>query len=393
MIYLDHAATSPLDPRVLEAMLPYLKEEYGNPGSLHACGRSAKRAVDKARQQVAGFFNCEPEQVIFTSGGTEGNNTVIFGVETQLRRTGKNALIISRVEHDSVWKAAHRMCMKRDFDLAVCDPDGSGEITPDAVKDQFERSLDMQDWKPGLVSVMMANNETGVVNDTAAIAHFCHANGMLFHSDAVQAAGILPLDTKNVYPVDFMTVSSHKINGPKGMGALFARDPEILSPLIHGGADQEFGYRGGTENVAGIVGFGLACELASEEYAARLRYLTVQHSQFLFRVKSLAAQSGVPLRVNGDVGKILPKTVSLCFPGVDAETLLLMLDARGICLSAGSACRAHENTPSRVLTAMGVSPDDARCSVRVSLSHCNTPSELDAAAEAIVACAARLRGV
>ena len=164
---------------------------------------------------------------------------------------GTEPSIISRVEHDSVWKAAHRMCMKRDFDLAVCDPDGSGEITPDAVKDQFERSLDMQDWKPGLVSVMTANNETGVVNDTAAIAHFCHANGLLFHSDAVQAAGILPLDTKNVYPVDFMTISSHKINGPKGMGALFARDPEILSPLIHGGADQEFGYRGGTENVTG----------------------------------------------------------------------------------------------------------------------------------------------
>ena len=325
--------------------------------------------------------------MIFTSGGSEGNNTVLFGLGGWLRAHEKTGVMISRVEHDSVWKAAHEMCIKHDFGLAICEPDSGGEVKLSAVESEFEKNKAI-----GLVSVMYANNETGVVNDVAGIAEYCHEHGALLHSDAVQAAGILPIDTRHL-GADFMTVSAHKFNGPKGIGALYARDPGLLSPLICGGADQEFGYRGGTENVPGIVGMGEACRLSMREQAQHFRYLTSQHSQLVWMLKSIAKDMGVEMKINGDVCNMVPKTLNVCFPGVDAETLLLLLDAREICLSAGSACRAHENTPSRVLTAMGLSPEDARCSVRISLSHLNTPEELDEAARSIVTCAAILRNV
>lgn len=377
MIYLDHAATSPMDPRVLDVMMPYMTYEFGNPGSIHCYGREAKKAVDKAREQVAAFFHCDPSQVIFTSGGSEGNNTVFAGLETELRRRGKTDVVVSGVEHDSVMKAAQKLCIKQDFHLHICPPNTDGEVKLAAIQEHLNENT-------GLVSVMVVNNETGVCNDTLAIGTYCKDNGILFHADAVQAAGIMELDTSAVFPVDFMTVSSHKINGPKGVGALFARRPELLSPLINGGAEQEFGYRGGTENVAGIVGFGEACALAQKEYAKHFAYLTAQHSQMIYMLKSLAKANGVEMKINGDVSNMSPKTLNVCFPGVDAETLILALDASGVFLSAGSACRAHENVPSRVLTMMGISDDDARCSVRISISHLNSEKELDQAAHKII---------
>lgn len=386
MIYLDHAATSPMDPRVLEDMMPYLTYEFGNPGSLHAYGREARKAVDKARSQTAAFFRCRPDQVIFTSGGTEGNNLVFFGTATELLRRNRHDITISAVEHDSVWKAAHRLCIKHSFHLHICPPSTDGEVKLTAIDEQISDST-------GLVSVMLVNNETGVVNDIASIANACHQKGALIHTDAVQAAGMMKLDTKSCFPVDFMTVSSHKINGPKGTGALFVKDPSILEPLISGGDDQEFGFRGGTENVAGIVGFGKACELADIEYTKHLRYLTAQHSQLIYMLRSAAKERGVEIKINGDIANMSPKTLNICLPGVDSETLLLMLDAKQICLSAGSACRAHENTPSRVLKAMGISDEDARCSVRISISHLNTPAELDTAAREIIGCAAALKSL
>lgn len=367
--------------------MPYLTYEFGNPGSMHSYGRIAKEAVDKARQQVADFFNCDPEQVIFTSGGTEGNNTVFAGLETELRRRGKMGVTISEIEHDSVWKAAHRLCMKSGFHLQICPPNTDGQVTQSALLEHIDENT-------GLVSVMVANNETGVVNDTINIGDYCREHGILYHSDAVQAAGIEPLDAKEIFPsTDFMTISSHKINGPKGMGALFVRNPSMLSPLIVGGAEQEFGFRGGTENVAGIVGFGQACEFAREEYHKHLAYLTAQHSQMIFRLKMLAQEKGVEIRINGDYINALPKTLNICFPGIDAQTLLLMLDARQVYLSAGSACRAHEDIPSRTLTAMGLSNEDARSSIRISMSHCNFPDELSKAVEEIIDCAAALKAI
>ena len=387
MIYLDHAATTPLDPRVLEAMLPYLTYEFGNPGSLHAYGRTAKEAVDRAREQVAALFACDPCRIIFTSGGTEGNNTVFAGLETELRRRGRTEVVISEIEHDSVWKAAHALCMKSDFHLRICPPNADGQITESAIREHISENT-------GLVSVMMTNNETGVINNLTAIGDFCRERGILVHSDCVQAAGIETLDTQHIYPsTDFMTVSSHKINGPKGVGALYALNPALLSPLIRGGAEQESGLRGGTENVPGIVGFGKACELVLQEQEKHFDYLSVQHRKLYFLLVSLAMEQGVDLRVNGDPEKSVPKTLNICLPGIDAQTLLLMLDDMGICLSAGSACRAHEDIPSRTLMSMGISAEDARSSLRISLSAWNSPEEIDQAARSIVSCAKALKGL
>lgn len=387
MIYLDHAATTPMDPRVVEAMIPYLTYDYGNPGSLHEYGRTAKDAVDKARQQVADFFYCSPEQVIFTSGGSEGNNLVIQGLENELRRRGKTDVLVSAVEHDSVLKAARKLCRKPDFHLNICNPDRSGKVTAEAIADNLT-------GETGLVSVMMTNNETGVGNPVFRINTVCRKAGVLYHCDAVQAAGLVELDTEDLLPdVDFMTMSGHKINGPKGTGAVFARNPELLSPLICGGDEQEFGFRGGTENVPGIVGLGKACEITQEEMNKHYKYLRAQHSQLIFMLKYQAKQKGLELRINGESAPISPKTLNICLPGIDAQSLLLLLDSCGIYVSAGSACTAHENHPSHVLKAMGLSDEDANSSIRISISHVTTPEELDEAAQEIIRCACILRGI
>ena len=387
MIYLDHAATTPMDPRVLEAMIPYLTYDYGNPGSLHEYGRTAKDAVDKARQQVADFFYCSPEQVIFTSGGSEGNNLVIQGLENELRRRGKTDVLVSAVEHDSVLKAARKLCMKPEFHLNICNPDKTCRITTEELNSKITD-------KTGLVSIMASNNETGVGNPVYRIGAICHKAGILYHCDAVQTAGITDLDTEDLFcDADFMTISGHKINGPKGTGAVFARNPELLSPLICGGEEQEFGLRGGTENVPGIIGLGKACELTQKEVNKHYEYLRFQHSQLIFMLKYQAKQKGIELRINGESGPISPKTLNICLPGIDAQSLLLLLDSCGIFVSAGSACTAHENHPSHVLKAMGLSDEDANSSIRISISHVTTPEELDEAAQEIIRCACVLRGI
>lgn len=378
MIYLDHAATTPTDPRVVEAMMPYLTYEFGNPGSVHPYGKSAGEAVDRAREQTARFFNCDPSQIIFTSGGTEGNNTVFSGLVSELKRRKKNTVLISGIEHDSVWKSAERMKIKDSFHINVCMPNEYGRINSCLV-------AEMIDSDTGFVSVMAANNETGVMNYVRGIAEVCHKNGALYHADAVQYASVEAPDTQDMFRCcDFITISGHKLGGPKGIGALFVRDPGLLEPLIVGGAEQEFGLRGGTENVPGIIGLGKACEILCEEQEKHERYLSAQHSQLIFQLKSLAQQEGIEIRINGETSVILPKTLNVCFPGVDAQTLLLLLNSKGVCVSAGSACRAHEHVPSRVLTAMGLSDEDASSSIRISLSHTTRPEEIDEAAAAII---------
>lgn len=378
MIYLDHAATTPTDPRVLEAMLPYLTYEFGNPGSIHCYGHAAKDAIDRAREQTACFFHCLNEQIIFTSGGSEGNNMVFCGISDELRRRGKPAIVISGIEHDSVWKAAHRMKIKHGFDLRICPPNKDGQIELSAIEGLLDDSV-------GLVSVMAANNETGVLNDVLGIGKLCQERGILFHTDAVQLAAVEAPDTESAFRyADFITVSGHKFGAPKGVGALYARNPSLLAPLIVGGAEQEFGLRGGTENVPGIVGLGMACEIMLREQDKHAEYLHAQRSQMIFMMKNLAQQTGVEMVLNSDPSLSVPKTINVRFPGIDAQTLLLLLDSSGICVSAGSACRAHENIPSRVLTAMGLSEEDARSSIRISISHINSPDEIDGAASAII---------
>lgn len=357
---------------VLEEMLPYLTTNYGNPGSIHSMGVQAAKAVEQARKRVAEFFGASsPDQIIFTSGGTEGNNLVFAGVMEYLKTSGKTGVAISAIEHDSIRKAADTY---RHGWIQTITPNKNGVVSVDEVKSQIDMSM------VGLVSVMSANNELGTINPVQEICEYVHQSGALFHTDAVQAAGMYPLNVAtNGY--DFVTISSHKIHGPKGMGAVYAARPELLTPLIYGGAEQEFGLRGGTENVAGIVGFGKACELAGKDYTERGRKRIELCNTFM-QVLEQCLGSDHWFAVNGDPPLDF-KTVNLRFDGIDAESMVLALSAMGVCVSAGSACRAHESEPSRTLLAIGLTPEQARSSIRVSFSDLNTKTEAVSAAQSI----------
>ncbi|MCD7821036.1 MAG: cysteine desulfurase [Clostridiales bacterium] len=363
-----------------------MKEQYGNAGTLYRLGRTAAKAVEKARSQVAALINAKPEQIIFTSGGTEANNLVFFGLQGHLSSIGKKHVIVSAIEHDSVIHAVEELCAKHSFCADLVYPEETGVVSAEAVEEELEWG-----WtSAGLVSVMHTNNETGVQNPVEEIAAICHEHGVLFHTDCVQAA-THPLDV-NQLGCDFLSLSSHKIHGPKGVGALYVRDTSLLSPLICGGDEQEFGLRGGTENVAGIVGFGKACEILKEqreddeeytENLCQLLYERIWDGLFALGLKDI-------LWLNGDNEDRPSKVLNLGFRGVDSETLVLLLDSDGLCISAGSACRSHESEPSRVLTAMGVDAEDARNSVRFSLSRMNTVEEIIEAAQMVVVAVAML---
>lgn len=387
MIYLDNAATTKIDPEVLDAMMPYLTEQYGNAGTLYKLGRDAAEAVQKARGQVASMFSCQPDNIIFTSGGSEGNNTVLKGVAAKLKEAGKTNIVVSAIEHDSVIRAAESLT-KDGFYITYVKPDAEGCITFEAVEGAVTPAT-------GIVSVMFANNEIGSVSDVKAIGEMCRKKGILFHCDCVQAAGQFNLDVENNM-IDFATVSSHKIHGPKGIGALYVRDKNLISPLIHGGHEQEYGLRGGTENVAGIVGFGKACELVAEGLTDHILKVSTLKQDF---VKALAdAMPGDRLSENGiyangytylNPGKVL----SLRIDGVFGESLVLEMDNFGVCISAGSACRSHEAEPSHVLRALGLNDIKARSSVRVSFSRFNTKEEVEQAAVIMAECIQTLRSI
>lgn len=379
MIYLDNAATTKIVPEVLDAMMPYLTDEYGNAGTLYGFGRSAAAAIKNAREQVATLFGCTPDHVIFTSGGSESNNTVFKGLRHQLKESGKTHLVVSAIEHDSVLRAAE-MLTKDGFHITYIKPGSDGRISPKAVEAAIHEDT-------GLVSIMFVNNETGAVNDINEIGRICRQNEVLFHTDCVQAAGQYPL-TVHKNDVDFASVSSHKIHGPKGVGALFIREKSIL-PLVCGGAEQEFGLRGGTENVAGIVGFGKAAEIAMSNMHDDMIEVSVMKQKFYMTLMETFREFGRDtgcIHVNGHPVIEPGKTLNLRFDGIDAQTLLLMLDSKGVCVSAGSACRSHEAEPSHVLVAMGISPDEARSSVRVSFSKYNTVDEAGDAAKTVATC-------
>lgn len=384
MIYLDNASTTKIDPSVLDAMMPFLTDEYGNPGTIYGLGRRAKEAVEKARAQVAKFIGAKPEQIIFTSGGTEANNMVFSSLLSFLEQSEKTHVITTSSDHVSVLDSARNLCIKRGFDLTELQVNHHGCVELGNLKSELRENT-------GLVSIMYMNNETGSENPVEEIGAMCRERGILFHSDCVQAAGCCKLDVEKMN-CDFLSLSSHKIHGPKGVGALYVRDISLITPMIRGGSAQEFGMRGGTENVAGIVGFGAACELMNE----RLHEIDVHNSmlkQIFYTVleENLKAQ-GLQhvLHVNGDLIIKHGKTINIRFDGVDGETLLLMLDAKGIYVSAGSACHSHESKPSHVLLAMGIDPEDARNSIRVSFSKMNTEAEVRYAAGVIANCVAAL---
>lgn len=366
-------------------MMPYLTEEYGNAGSLHSLGRTAADAVNRAREQTAGLFGCTPEHIVFTSGGSEGNNTVFKGLLGKLLDSGKTHLVVSAIEHDSVLKAADSLIKCGfGFEVTYIKPESDGKISPQKVEDAITPHT-------GLVSVMFVNNETGAVNDISTIGGICKKHSVLFHSDCVQAAGQYPIEVDKL-GVDFASMSAHKIHGPKGVGALYIRSPE-LKPLICGGAEQEFGLRGGTENVAGIVGLGYASETASQNMREDMILVSTLKQRFYMTLceELKAFDQADCIHVNG-LSAIHPgKVLNVRIDGVDGETLLLMLDANGICVSAGSACRSHEAEPSHVLTAMGLSKEESRSSIRVSFSKFNTDEEVVSAAKTFASCVMSLK--
>lgn len=384
MIYLDNAATTQIDPLVVEAMMPYLTEQFGNPGSLYKLGRDAKAAVEKARAQVARLMGAKPKQIIFTSGATEANNMVFEITRPFLERAGKTHVVTSQIEHKSVLKSVQRLVDKHNFDATFGGLSRSMSNLPESISESITP-------KTGLVSIMYANNEIGHAFDVRLIGKLCKKRDVLFHTDCVQAASCRPINVERI-GCDFATISSHKIHGPKGVGALFVKDPDMWDPMILGGDNQEFGLRGGTENVASIVGFGMACELVMQHQTlAEQDRLESMKTTFIssFDIRLNQYGLGNVWMVNG-CSRTATKTISFWVDGVDAESLILMSDNAGVCISAGSACNSRLNTPSHVLTSIGLTPDQARSSFRVSFSRMNTVEEVAKAAEIIADCIATL---
>lgn len=359
--YLDHNATTPVAPEVLDAMLPYLREQYGNASSRHEYGRAARRAVDEAREQVAAAVGAHPTEVVFTSGGSEANNLFIKGLAAG---HAPGALAVSAIEHPCVIKPAEQLA-RAGWGLTKIGVDGFGRIDPAAYGAALAQ-------RPLLASVMLANNETGVVQDVAALAARAREAGVWFHTDAVQALGKRPVDFRAL-GVAAMTVSSHKIYGPKGAAALILDKRVELQPLIAGGG-HERGLRSGTENVAAIVGFGRACVLAVERLEARAAHARVLRR----RIEAGLAEFGAILfGAPADETQRLPNTTYFAFPGIDGETLVGKLDRDGFACASGAACSSANPEPSHVLAAMGVEPGLARGAVRLSVGEGNTPDDAE----------------
>ena len=383
MIYLDNAATTKIHPAVLDEMMPYLTEEYGNAGTKYSIGTKAYNAVLKARRQVAEFVQASPDQIIFTSSGSEANNLAINGSLKYISKKGKTRILVSSVEHDSILKNVEAINKRNDFSVGYIHVNKEGKVDVPELMNQLSKK------DVGLVSVMYENNETGAVNPVAKIGMLCKRFKTLFHTDCVQAAGWLPIDVDDIN-CDLLSISSHKIHGCKGVGALYVRNKKILTPQIIGGANQEFGYRAGTENVAGIVGFGAACELAKE----RMRDMSREYNLkwvFWNKLSEEAAKLGIRdiIHINATPVDERSKTLSIRFDGVDSETLLLLLDVYGVCVSAGSACKSHETKPSQVLLEI-MSEEEARSTIRVSFSTMNTEEEVIEAAETVAGCVSLL---
>ena len=357
-VYLDHNATTALDLRVLDAMLPFLQHPQGNPTSRHSFGRHARQAVENARAQVADTVGAHPTQVVFTSGGTEADNLAIQGVAAAQAPT---SIAVSTIEHPAVYRPAQYL-MGRGWKIARIQVDENGRIALDSLNEVLQQ-------KTTLVSVMAANNETGVLQDIPAIAEICRRHGALLHTDAVQALGKIALDF-NALGANAMSLSAHKIHGPQGAGALVLDKRVDIRPLLYGGG-QEKGLRSGTENIAAIVGFGLACELAQRELNDRIATIENLRNRLETGLRRLGAT------IFGGESARLPNTSFFAFPNIEGETLVVAMDKKGFAIASGSACSSDSTEPSHVLLAMGVDAEFARGAVRVSLGAENTAMQVD----------------
>ncbi|MDX1440466.1 MAG: cysteine desulfurase family protein [Rubricoccaceae bacterium] len=386
-VYLDNAATTPLDPEVLEAMRPFLTEHYGNPSSVHKLGRKAKVAIEEARERIADVLNCEGSEIVFTSGGTEADNAALHGV---LMASKKDGLVTSPVEHEAVLRTAEAL-EKRGIPVSMVQPTGSGGIEMDSVREMLTDQT-------ALLSLMVVNNETGIINPVRAIAEEAKELGITVHADAVQAAGFLPLDVEDL-GVDLLSLSGHKIYGPKGVGVLFVRSGTPFQGIMTGGA-QERRRRGGTENVAAIVGFAEALVRVMRARAEESKRLTRLQERLAGQIQAALGdkvQFNTPLNgLHSDPQPVAPHILNVSFPPfngrkIDGEMLLLGLDVAGVYVSSGSACTSGAIEPSHVLLAMGVPPETANATVRFSLGKSTTEAGVDYAAEQLHTVVNRIR--
>ena len=379
MIYFDNAASTAVHPEVVKEMLPYFDVQYGNPSSIHQFGRKTKNAIEKARKQVAALIGAEPDEITFTSGGTESNNTIFYGIKFQGAKFEGSQIITSSIEHDAVLKPI-REFEKNGCQVTYLPVDEHGIVNSDDITNSITPQTVM-------VSIMFANNEVGTIQPIKEISKICNKYQIPLHTDAVQAAGKVPINVKEL-GVDALSISSHKINGPKGVGALFIKKGFTVAPYLLGGG-QENGMRSGTENVASIVGFGKACEIAKERLNENISHLQTLHSSMLSRIVKEIPH----VKLNGHPEKRIFNNIHLTFLGVNGEDLIIKLDEHGIAASTGSACSVHTQKASHVLKAMGFNHEQITGSLRISFGYMNTLDEVDQAVEVLKKVVAELRSV
>lgn len=368
--YFDYASTTPIDPEVLKAMMPFLKKEFGNASSIHQLGQNARIAIDQAREKIARFLNCSSEEIIFTGSATEANNLAILGVVSKITKNFSTAqkIITSTIEHHSVLYPIDSL-KKENLEIVFINPQKNGIINQKEIKKQINKNTI-------LVSVMYANNEIGTIQPIKEIGEFIYnfktsqkSKFPIFHTDAVQAINYLDCDVKKL-KVDLLTISGHKIYGPKGIGALFIKKGTPIRPIIYGGG-HEFGLRSGTENVAGIVGLAKAIEIIKKHKKDSKKIIRFRNQI----IKSLLEIKGA--KINGDIENRLPNNINVSFDGVEGESVLMSLDKKGVLVSTGSACSSKDLKPSHVLQSIGLNPAEAHGSIRITLGRYTAKKEVD----------------
>lgn len=375
MMYFDHAATTPVHPRVVEAMTPYLTHVFGNPSSVHGFGREARKALEQAREQIAAFMDADPQSLIFTGSGTEADNLAIIGGAMALRERGCH-VITSQIEHHAVLHACEHL-EQAGFEVTYLPVDETGSVRLADLKEAVRPDT-------VLVSIMYGNNEVGTIQPIVEIGTFLHEKGIVFHTDAVQAFGVLPIHVRQL-PVDMLSVSAHKINGPKGVGALYLGRKVPITPIVHGG-NQERKRRAGTENLAGIVGFAEATRVTAEEMDDRV----AKYKRMKAEMESVWKEAGIAYQINGRREAVLPHIFNVSFIGVHTETMLMNLDIVHIAAASGSACTSGSLELSHVLRAMKLDDSIAHSAIRFSFGITNTVEQAKLAAQAVADIANRL---
>ena len=377
-VYADNAATTQMSENVLKAMMPLLTDIYGNPSSLHSIGQVAKEYLENARETVADCIGADPKEIYFTSGGSEADNQAIRSAAYIGARKGKKHIISSKFEHHAVLHTLDAL-KKEGFTVTLLDVYSNGVVKPEDVENAITDET-------CLVTIMTANNEIGTIQPIAEIGKICKDKGVLFHTDAVQAVGHIPVNVKDMN-VDMLSVSAHKFHGPKGVGFLYARKGILLTNIIYGGA-QERSKRAGTENMASIVGMATAIKEATDHLEENAAKVTAMRNRLIDGLKGIERS-----RINGDLEHHLPGTLNMCFEGIEGESLLLLLDAKGICASSGSACTSGSLDPSHVLLSIGVPVEIAHGSLRLSISEYNTMEQMDHIVESVPGVVDYLRSI